>query len=210
MLKVTSEQSAGLYVARLEHLEAHITGRLSAIDKAGVAFPAVGVALIGVTGSGGNSAEIDQVVHTSLVLLAAGLVFYAVFQMRAIFVYAGHRKAIEEYTESEGLLPYGLFTWEGGPALEISGARRLDDKINLVRFIPPIFLLVLDLGMCGYALLKLQTFGVVTVWFICSSLIFIISLVAMVAAFYVIPATLDRVYCWTLDELRKNVVPAKP
>lgn len=210
MLKHSNAQGAGLYVARLEHLDAHITGRLNAIDKAGVAFPAVGVALVGVTRSGGRSVEIDQIVHTSLVLLATGLVFYAVFQMRAVFVYAGHRKAIEEYTESEGLLPYGLFTWEGGPALEISGARRLDDRVNLVRYIPPIFLLILDLGMCGYALIKLQTFGIFTFWFICSTLIFAISLVAMATAFYVIPATLGRVYCWTLNELRKNTALAEP
>jgi hypothetical protein len=198
---------AELYVKRLETLDGAASNRLGRIDKAAVGLPAVGVALIGITQGDSPSREIQQIVHTSLVLLAAGLVFYSYVQMRAVFIYAGQRKAIEEFAESEAILPKGLFSWESGPALEISGARRLDDKANESRYIQPAFLALLDAGMCGYALLKLQSLGIVTFWFIASSCLSVVSFVVVGWAFSLIPAAMNRVYCWTSCELKKNRRP---
>lgn len=195
------KESAELYVRRLEQLESNIRARLSAIDRAAVAFPAVGVALVGITQRDDTAVEAQEVIYSSLVLLAAGLAVYAVVQMRAVFVYGGLRKAIEEYAESKGILPKGLFTWERGPALEISGDRRLDGAVNLGRYAQPVFLGLLDAGMCGYALVELQSFGLASVWFIVPSILAIVSLVGVLWAFREVPAAMDRVYLWTRREL---------
>ncbi len=145
-----------------------------------------------------------RILYLGLVLLAAVTVLFAVRQMLIVFVHAGQRKAIEEFAETNGILPRGVFSWENGPARELSDARRLDGRINPARYIEPGLAGILHAGVSTYGLGRLQTFGVLSAWFIAPLALAVFGLVMVLSAFWYIPATMERVYSWTRGELAKK------
>jgi hypothetical protein len=148
--------------------------------------------------------ELLTAAYTGVAVLVTVLIAYAQRQMHSVFVLAGQRLAIEEYAETQGILPRGLFTWERGPALEISGPRRLDGGFNWGRHFATFIFIGFAGAIYAFALLKLRDQGLTSVWFLTAAASALSGIGMNLAGFRMSADTRSRVQNWTSGELKQD------
>jgi uncharacterized membrane protein (DUF2068 family) len=195
---------AELYVKPLERLETNIYDSLQQIYRSAFGIPAVAIAIVGLVQTRGLTRQTRDLLYVGLVLLAVVLITFSVRQMLEISVLGAVRRAIEDYADGEGILPPGLFSWERGPATEISGVIRLDGRRNLARYLEPLLAGSLVASIGGYGLWQLQRFGVWTGWFVTTAILASGGIGVLIFGFHYIPGAERRSFEWMAEQLRSG------
>lgn len=148
------------YVDRWKELGEGVDKAVASMYTVAFAAPAVAVGLLGLSKvSGPTSVDVakgqQQLAYIGLVVAANIVLLHSCVQMRFVWVSVGLRRAIEDFLVDLKRLPAGLYRWETGPAVELSGFRNLDGGLNFIQLLSPTLALGLQVGVSGFGLIQL-------------------------------------------------------